>query len=381
MPSQAFSSTSISESILGFFQYLRGFGFNVGLDQSHEALIIANTPIVNNKSIFKTALASLCCTSKEEQAIFMSLFTNYWDTNPVDLSEMKYHTSRVGQVQKKTNASLVMLGQSNRNDDSKEDAHEVSGSNEQERLQKTDFSKILAIDETPLNELADRLFKEFAKRLRRKQKARHHRGFRLHMAKTIRKSIESGGDPIYLFRSVRKQKKRRLIILLDVSGSMDKYSFYLLRFIYALKKYFKSLDAFVFSTKLVSITKAMKWMQLQEVLHEITSQADHWSGGTRIGECLHSFNTRFAKYLLHGSPVLIILSDGLETGNPVLLGEEMEKIKLRSKSVIWLNPLKGMPGYEPIAAGMKAALPSIDKFKSAHNLESLLELEDLLHHV
>lgn len=381
MPAQAYSSTSISESILGFFQYIRGHGFNVGLEHSTEALLIANTTLIHNKSLFKTALVSLCCTSKEEKAVFLQLFADYWDTNPIDLSEMKYHTSRMGKVQKKTNSSLVMLGQSTKNDESKEDASEVSGSNAQERLQKTDFSKILAIDETPLNELADRLFKEFATRMRRKDTARSNRGFRLHMAKTIRKSIESGGDPIYLFRSIRKKKKRRLIILLDVSGSMDKYSFYLLRFIYALKRYFKSLDAFVFSTKLVSITKAMKWMQIQEVLDEITSHADHWSGGTRIGECLHTFNQRFAKYLLHGSPIIIILSDGLETGNPVLLGEEMEKIKLRSKSVIWLNPLKGMQGYEPIAAGMQAALPSISKFKSAHNLESLLELEDLLHHV
>ncbi len=170
-------------------------------------------------------------------------------------------------------------------------------------------------------------------------------------------------------------------MLLDVSGSMDKYSFYLLRFIYALKRHFRSMEAFVFSTKLVSITKAMKWMQIDAVLHDIASHADHWSGGTRIGECMQTFNDRYAKYILHGSPIVIILSDGLETGNPVHLAKEMEKIKNRSKSVIWLNPLKGMQGYEPIAAGMQAALPSIHRFESAHNLESLLELEDLLHHV
>lgn len=381
MPAQAYSTTSITEAILGFFQFLRGNGFNIGLDHSKEALEIGHTDIINRKEQFKIALAALCCTSREEQATFYQLFKNYWDTNPLDLSEMKYETKRLGLVEKKTNKSLVMLGQGKPNNDPKEEAKAISGSNTQERLQKTDFSKIIAIDEAPLNELADRLFKEFALRMRRKQKARRDRGIKLHMTKTIRKSIETGGEPISLFRSIRKQKKRRLIMLLDVSGSMDKYSFYLLRFIYALKRHFRSMEAFVFSTKLVSITKAMKWMQIDAVLHDIASHADHWSGGTRIGECLQTFNDRYAKYILHGSPIVIILSDGLETGNPVHLAKEMEKIKNRSKSVIWLNPLKGMQGYEPIAAGMQAALPSIHRFKSAHNLESLLELEDLLHHV
>ncbi len=381
MTPQAYITTSITKAILGFFQFLRSHGFSVGLDHSKEALWIGQTPILSNKAQFKIALAALCCTSREEQILFSNLFTNYWDTNPLDLGEMTYKTSRLGQVQKKTNTSIVMLGQGKSNDDPKDEANEVSGSNAQERLQKSDFTKIAAIDEAPLIELADRLFKEFAVRMRRKHKSRLDRGIKLHMAKTIRKSIETGGDPISIYRSIRRTKKRRLIVLLDVSGSMDKYSFYLLRFIYALKKYFRSLEALVFSTKLISISKAIKSMQIDQVLHEISAHADHWSGGTRIGASLETFNQKFAKNLLHGSPVVIILSDGLETGEPALLAKELEKIKRRSKTLIWLNPLKGMQGYEPTAAGMQAALPSIHEFRSAHNLQSLMELENLLMNV
>jgi uncharacterized protein with von Willebrand factor type A (vWA) domain len=208
-----------------------------------------------------------------------------------------------------------------------------------------------------------------------------HRQGPINLRRTIRRSISYGGEPMELYRRSQKKKKHRLIVLLDVSGSMDKYSFYLLRFVLALREHFRQAEAFVFSTSLIRISKALQHNYLDAVLSAISQNADNWSGGTKIGDCLRQFNEQYGKRMLNGLPFVIILSDGLDTGTPDLLGRELKKIKRRSKKTIWLNPLKGMKGYEPIARGMKEALPTIDDFQTAHNLESLLALENILNDV
>jgi uncharacterized protein len=205
-----------------------------------------------------------------------------------------------------------------------------------------------------------------------------NRDGKLNLRKTIRKSLSYGGEPLDLIKKQKKPKKQRLIVLLDVSGSMDKYSFYLLRFVKALSENFRQIEAFIFSTSLIRITKALKIKQLDTVLDVISSQAENWSSGTKIGECIADFNEKYGKRTLNGSPIVIILSDGLDSGNPEILSSELTKISLKAKKLVWLNPLKGMKGYEPTARGMSAALPLIDDFRSGHNLESLLLLENIL---
>jgi hypothetical protein len=159
---------------------------------------------------------------------------------------------------------------------------------------------------------------------------------------------------------------------------MDKYSFFLLRFICSLRENFRQLEAFVFSTSLKRISRSLQYNRLDFVLSSISGLADHWSGGTRIGECLHAFNEQYGKRMLNGSPLVLIMSDGLDTGNADELDRELQTMKKRAKKIVWLNPLKGMKGYEPTAKGMKAALSSVHDFRAAHNLDSLLELENIL---
>jgi uncharacterized protein with von Willebrand factor type A (vWA) domain len=281
-----------------------------------------------------------------------------------------------GLVEKKTNATLVMLGRGDKQEE-ETDAKNVSGANEKERLKKTDLAFVKETDAEQLEAIARKLFREMAVRMRKRMKSSTKKG-RINLRRTIRHSISYGGEPIELFRKSQKPKKQRLIVLLDVSGSMDKYSFYLLRFICALKEHFRQLEAFLFSTQLLRVTKALQLNRIDQILQTVSNQAEHWSGGTRIGTCLHQFNERYSKLLLNGSPIVLILSDGLDTGTPEELQKEMKYIKGKARKLIWLNPLKGMKGYAPIAKGMSAALPSIDEFRSAHNLESLLELENIL---
>lgn len=376
MKVQAFATASITESIAAFSQMVRSNGLNVGIQETADALAVADFALLSNRSNFKAALKTIFCTSPEERDLFEMLFISFWDTNPIDLEERKNKTKLQGTVIKKANASLVMLGKGKTNREM-EDGKNVSGANEKERLQKTDFSKINDIDADELEAIAQKLFREMALRLRRRMKNNRRNG-QINLRRTIRHSIAYGGEPVELFRRSQKHRKQRLIVLLDVSGSMDKYSFYLLRFICALNENFRQLEAFVFSTSLIRITKAININYLEATLAAISEKTNNWSGGTKIGESLSQFTEKYGKRFLNGSPTVIILSDGLETGDAELLKTEMHKIQSRVKRIIWLNPLKGMRGYEPLAKGMSAALPMIDQFSSAHNLESLMELETIL---
>ncbi len=379
MKLQAFATSAITESIVAFAQFVRSHGLNIGIEETELALLSAEKELLSNRDNFKSALKIIFCTNPEERQLFEKLFRLYWDTNPIDLREKKNKTTVKAVVEKTANRSLVMLGRG-KTDNETEEAKNVSGANETERLQKTDFSKLHEMDAALLEDIAAKLFKEMSVRLRRRMKESRKEG-QINLRRTIRRSIGYGGEPIELYHKSKKLKKHRLIVLLDVSGSMDKYSFYLLRFVCALREHFRQAEAFIFSTSLIRISKALQHNYLEAVLVAISQKADNWSGGTKIGDCLRQFNEQFGKRMLNGLPFVIILSDGLDTGAPEKVGGELQKIKRRSKKTIWLNPLKGMKDYEPLARGMKEALPSIDDFRTAHNLESLLALENILNDV
>ncbi len=178
----------------------------------------------------------------------------------------------------------------------------------------------------------------------------------------------------------KKLQQLKLVIVLDVSGSMNPYSIFFVRFAYALQKYFKRVDTFLFSTQLTEITSALRARQLRDALDALAQQAAGWSGGTKIGDSLRNLNMRHGRRLFSRDTVFMILSDGWDTGDPAMLAEELSAIKRRVRKLVWLNPLLGMADYQPITRGMSAALPYIDVFAPAHNLESLLALEMHLKH-
>jgi uncharacterized protein with von Willebrand factor type A (vWA) domain len=375
---QAFQTASLSEGIVAFAQFARGHGLNIGIRETQDAIIAAGTGLLQERRFFKAALKTIFCNTPEEMLVFEKLFALYWDTNPIDLNGRKGKSTIQGSFNKKANASVVMLGVG-QSGPQEEEAKNVSGANAAERLKKTDLSLLNTMEAEELADIARKLCKQMAVRMRRRMKQDLKAG-QINLRRTIRKSLSTGGEPVDLYYRMHTPKKQRLIVLLDVSGSMDKYSFFLLRFICTLKEHFRQLEAFVFSTTLKRITKALKSQQLDEVLRQVGSEADNWSSGTKIGECLQAFTEKYGKRMLNGSPLILVLSDGLDTGDTVMLGTALQHIHRRAKRVIWLNPLKGMKDYQPLAKGMQAALPSIDDFSSAHNLESLLELEKILMH-
>jgi uncharacterized protein with von Willebrand factor type A (vWA) domain len=381
MPEYAHYSNykNLSEALIAFGQLARENGLNVGIQESMDGLKAAENGALMESEVFRYALKAIFCCSEEDGKVFDELFEWFWGK---ERNAIKSHITykNKSNLQKKSPASVVMLGKGRREEGPEEDSKNVSGANEVARLRKTDFSKLSEIDSQWLEEIAMKLWKQMSLRLKRKMKASPNKG-KLDLWQIIRGSIANGGDPIDLKFKSRKPRKQRLIILLDVSGSMDKYSFFLLRFLCALRAHFEKIEAFLFSTHLIRITDYLNAKNLDATLATLSLKADNWSSGTKIGECFQKFNDLYAKRILNGHSTVIILSDGLDTGKPDLLASELQKIKLRTRQLIWLNPLKGMVGYEPIQQGMSAALPEVDVFRSAHSLDSILELENFLLHV
>ena len=369
------TSHGMTSSIISFIYRLRKEGLHAGVEETLNALMIADTDLFENRNRFKISLKALCCCSQDEMHLFDKIFDDYWkEEKRKHVESFRKIINPMGVTQQKS--SLAMRG-AGKSGNEEQEARNISGANAAERLRKTDFSKVSEIEGRLLDEIARRLFKEISSRIRRRLR-KIAVAKQIDFRKTFRKNIEKGGTPFQLSYKGPHVQKDKLVLFLDVSGSMDKYSFFLLRFIFSLKEHFKDPEVFVFSTHLLRISKLLPRKGIDATIKALNKYADLWSGGTKIGECFQSFNKEFSRCISKSNSVVIVVSDGLDTGEPSMLERELKKIKGRSKKIIWLNPLKGMKGYSPIARGMSVALPMIDKFGSAHNLESLMKLEKYL---
>jgi uncharacterized protein len=200
----------------------------------------------------------------------------------------------------------------------------------------------------------------------------------LDMPRLLRTNLMRGGELIELPRRIRREAPRPIVMLADVSGSMDRYSRMLLAFASGLTRSARQVESFVFATRLTRVSRLVSAATGYRVLSRMVRDLHDWGGGTRIGEALRTFNTTWARRVMRHGPVILIVSDGWDRGDPQLLAQELARLRRRCSRLIWLNPLLGSAGYEPLTRGMQAALEHIDDFMPAHNLRSL---EDLATHL
>jgi uncharacterized protein with von Willebrand factor type A (vWA) domain len=191
------------------------------------------------------------------------------------------------------------------------------------------------------------------------------------LRRTLRHSFRTGGEPLERAWRTRRRRPRRVAFLLDVSGSMADYSRVLLMFSHAMLRADRRFEAFCFGTRLTRLTRALATADLDEALRRAAEEVVDWNGGTRIGESLKRFSDQYGHPGAGRGAVVVICSDGLEVGDPQLLADQMARLSRLAHRVVWLNPLKGDPAYEPLVRGMRAALPYVDVFTSGHNLASL----------
>jgi uncharacterized protein len=198
------------------------------------------------------------------------------------------------------------------------------------------------------------------------------------LRRTLRRSFRTGGEPVDRAWRQRRRDRRRLVLLLDVSGSMDAYSRALVMFAHAALRSGRRVEAFCFGTRLTRVTRALAVADADVALAHAAAEVVDWDGGTRIGDSLKAFLDEHGHGGLARGAVVLICSDGLEVGDPELLAEQMARLRRLTHRVVWLNPLQEDPKYEPLARGMKSALPHIDLFASGHNFTSLEELNAAL---
>ena len=233
--------------------------------------------------------------------------------------------------------------------------------------------RLFTTDDLPLLEaLAARVVRRL--RLRRSRRWRRaKRGGRLDPRRIVRLALGTGGDPVRLARRVRAIRRTKLVVLCDVSGSMDLYSRFLLQVLYALQHAFARVETFAFSTRVVRITDSLSRGSYRDALNALAALETGWSGGTRIGESIETVRSTWPR-LFDRRTAVIVLSDGWDTGDPEVLGEALRQLRRRAGRIIWLNPLLGSPSYQPLTRGMQAALPHLDIFAPAHDIASLERL-------
>jgi hypothetical protein len=258
-----------------------------------------------------------------------------------------------------------------------EDDERAAGWSAEELLRQKDFSELSPEELSKLRRLIAELAR--ARPLRRSRRLRRHpRGDTLDMRRLVRKSLATGGDPVdRAFRS-RLETHRKLIVLCDVSGSMEPYSRAILLFVHGLLESGRGVEAFAFGTRLTRLTEELSGPDPEKALEDTSRRVVDWSGGTRIGASLKAFNDLWGRRALSRGAVVVVVSDGWEREDTVTVAREMARLSRCAYAVVWVNPLKGHPDYEPLAGGMRAALPFVDRFLPGHNLASLEDLAGVL---
>jgi uncharacterized protein with von Willebrand factor type A (vWA) domain len=390
------AATNISEAIgaparrrlASFARTLRDNGFKIGLAETGDALAILTAPIAARPSSLKPALRSLFCATHSDWERFDQIFDAYWQGRGVRQARMLSGTALESRAPARelkdvgpragTPGLPDHVERRDEGDNPGDGRGKREGASRFENLAATDLRHIVApADIAQAHALAARLARKMRARLVRREQVRRH-GRRLDLRRTIHRNISHGGTPIDLVWRRRKVKPLRLVILLDASGSMSLYTAFFVRFLHGVVDAFREAEAFVFHTRLAHVSESMRDRDVTRAVDRLSLMAQGIGGGTKIGESIATFNRWHARRVINSRTAVMIVSDGYDTGEPERLGLEMARLRRRCRRIIWLNPLIGWRDYSPQARGMQAALPYVDLFAPAHNLESLAALEPYL---
>ena len=196
------------------------------------------------------------------------------------------------------------------------------------------------------------------------------------LRRIVGRNMRHGGELVSVPLRQRQEKARPIVVLADVSGSMERYSRMLLHFVWGLTRGARRVESFLFATRLTRVTRLIAERGTADALTKVSRSVQDWGGGTRIGEALRAFNVHWLRRVMSNGPVVVIVSDGWDRGDPELLTREIARVRRSCRRLIWLNPLLGSASYEPLTRGMIAALPYVDDFRPVHNLVSLEQLAE-----
>src|SRR6266446_5887467 len=358
---------------------------DAGLEAGPRRLTVATRALtfidLKKERDFRGALRSVFVSRKDEIATFEAAFDIFWAPPDPRASAgvMPGRTRSLPLSPERAKAWANALGlntsQMNREQEPRTVPETSSGYSAEELLRHKDFDAMTWQETEQVRRLLEQAPWRVAER--RTRRLRSARSGSIDLRRTARHAIRSSGEFVRLFRRRPRLRRRPLVLVCDVSGSMERYSRLLMIFAHAISRR-EDLEAFVFSTRLTRITRLLRHRDLDRALASVSKGVQDFSGGTRIGDALADFNRRWARRVLGHGAVVIIVSDGWDRGDPAQLTAELVHLRRSAHRLIWLNPLIGSEGYEPLTRGMAAALPYCDDFLAAHNVQALDDLGRLL---
>jgi uncharacterized protein len=372
------STPTLSETV-HFCRSLREHGLAVTPAEAVAAVETLNLIDRNDRDEVFLALRSVLTARSEDFPVFAELFETFWDRVPERTVAPQAPRggdaarTRLARSEQTRKGLAFFLEHWTTVQGTETEPVNLPVASEIEATAAKNFSQFRADELHEITRLARRLVRRLARNPSRRWRP-VNRGPRIHLRRSLRQSLKTGGQIVVLARRRRKQKRTRLVVICDVSGSMDLYSRLLLQFVYGLQNSFARVETFVFSTALCRITGDLRNKTYPRALERLATGVRGWSGGTRIGASLAEFNTQWVR-LVDRRTIVIVLSDGWDTGDAAQLGAALAQLQKRAGRLIWLNPLLGSPSYQPLTQGMQAALPFINVFAPAHDLASLRALE------
>lgn len=384
------SKNRITQQIIAFGRVLRRAGFKVASEQIMDAMRALQLIGFRSRADVYQALFSIFVTRREQFEIFNQAFFLFWRA-PAELPqimelilpELKMPGTTPGKQSLRARQALaenethVKTPRSLSKNDDEEAVDLVLTYSHIEVFRQKDFA-VFSDEEVVM---ARQLLSEMSWSIPNKRTRRFNpraSGRVLDLRKTVRKSMRNQGEMIQLRWRGRQAKLREIVILCDISGSMERYSRMLLHFMHTITAGMRRVETFVFGTRLTRITRYLKQRDIDDAVGSVSQKVNDWAGGTRIGDAFKDFNYLWSRRVLRSDAVVLVISDGWDRGDILLFEREVARLSRSCYRLIWLNPLLGYAAYEPLTRGIKAAIPYIDHFLPVHNLESLEQIGAVL---
>jgi uncharacterized protein len=362
-------------NILTLVDALRHVGLSVSSDQVSDFVRALTWVNIGKRDQVYHAARCILVNRHEHLRLFEVIFNAFWRGQTAVHHSTGQKAPRAPRHDHDQRPVLVtyMASKSSPNDPELDIADKSGSYSDLELLQRKDFSQMTRDELDAVKRLIQDMRWQAAYRQTRRRVA-NCKGDTLHIRRVLAAAVRYGGVPLVLEWQQRKIKQRPIILIADISGSMEKYARLVLQFFYSMAQGLKNVECFVFGTRLTRVTMQLKLKNIDRAVNEAAQEVMDWSGGTRIGESLATFNRQWSRRVLHRGAIVMVVSDGWERGDVTILGREMRYLQLRCHRLIWLNPLLGKSTYQPLVEGMQVALQYIDDFLPIHNLHSLSTL-------
>lgn len=373
-------SDAFERNLIHFARYLRASGLSVIPQTARDLAAAAGSVGLADREDVYHAFKAVTVVRHAEIPIFDRAFDLFFGSGHSVVTTVEGAEAvpeKGGSV-----ASLPVLRNALKEvrDGGDEDLSDTVGGSYAERLASRDFSTLTRREQEEVRRIISRMVWRAADAASRRW-GPSSSGPRPHLRRTFRGLVGPQGDLMPLSYATPRPRKRPLVVLADVSGSMERYTEMFLHFVHAAQGRLGRVEAFVFATRLTRISRELRQRDTDAALRRVGSAVDDWSGGTRIGESIEEFNREWSRRVTRGGAIALIISDGWDTGDPEILAVEMARLARSVHRVIWLNPLAGRAGYAPETRGMRTVLPFVDNFLPAANIADLTGVVRLLESV